>query len=276
MSTEFDKDDVALGKRLAKQHSTNHDALGELANKIETKYGDGTLEDFAEAIGIAYSTLKNCRHVHRKWKASPVKPKSFSVAKALASYKDKDEYISSHPSATEKEARTFVRAARELDRERKDKEMLDSERKGFKLGNWTRATEKLIKDMHEILLTKWDKKLDALSQRRKGVELGALADLIITLERSANMLLEYKEKFKASAMIKEYGDDIEPEEAEPDDQVPEWPDIPEGVFTEEETAALKAGQEAFQKRLDDIAKGRGDQEDMGTKEIPFRKGEADD
>jgi hypothetical protein len=69
---EFDKDDIALGKRLAKQHSTNHDALGELANKIGTKYGDGTLEDIAEAIGIAYSTLKNCRPVYRKWKASPV------------------------------------------------------------------------------------------------------------------------------------------------------------------------------------------------------------
>jgi hypothetical protein len=151
---DFDKDDVALGKRLAKQHSTNDDALGELADKIETKYGDGTLEDFAEAIGIAYSTLKNCRHVHRRWKASPVKPKTFSVAKALASYKDKDQYIQQHPNVTEKEARTYVRAYKKAAKEKKEMETLDSERKGFKLGNWTRAAEKLIKDMHKILLDK--------------------------------------------------------------------------------------------------------------------------
>jgi phosphomannomutase len=141
----FDKDDIALGKRLAKQYSTNHDALGELANRIEKKYGDGTLEEFAEAIGIAYSTLKNCRHVHRKWKNSPVKPKTFSVAKALASYKDKDEYIATHPSATEKEARTYVRAYRQAAKDKKEREMLDAERKGSNLGNWTKATQKLIK-----------------------------------------------------------------------------------------------------------------------------------
>jgi hypothetical protein len=264
---DFDKDDVALGKRLAKQHSTNHDALGELADKIETKYGDGTLEDFAEAIGIAYSTLKNCRHVHRKWKASAVKPKTFSVAKALASYKDKDQYIQQHPNVTEKEARTYVRAYKKAAKEKKEMEMLDSERKGFKLGNWTRAAEKLIKDMHKILLDKWERKLDALSRRRRGVELGAVADLIMTLERSANMLLEYKEKFKASAMIHEYGDDIAPEAAEPD----KAEDEPRRD-TEEEFEIMQAerDEEAFQ------AKHGQDQEDMGTREIPFRKGEADD
>jgi hypothetical protein len=257
---DFDKDDIALGKRLAKQYSTNHDALEELANKVETKYGDGTLEYFAEAIGIAYSTLKNCRHVHRKWINSPVKPKNFSVAKALASYKDKDDYIQQHPNATEKEARAHVRASRELARDKKAADMLDSEKKGFKLGNWTRAAEKLIKDMHEILLDKWDRKLDALSQRRIGLELGVVAELIMTLERSSNILFQYKEKFKASAMIKEYERDIESEKGHEESQ----------NYTEErlEIMQAEADEESFQRRrLDEIPKDHGDQEDMGTREM---------
>jgi hypothetical protein len=119
--------------------------------------------------------------------------------------------------------------------------------------------------MHEILLDKWERKLDALSQRRKGVELGAVADLIMTLETSANMLLEHKEKFKASAVIHEYGDDVAPEK-------PEKQDDETQRYTEEELEIMQAeaDEEAFH-----VRHGQ-DQEDMGTKEIPFRKGEADD
>ena len=271
MSIEFDKDDIALGKRLTKQHSTNHVALGELADKIEKKYSDSTLEEFADAIGIAYSTLKNCRHVYRKWKASPIKPKTFSVAKALASYKDKDQYIQEHPNVTEKEARTHVRASRQLARDNKEAALLDSERKGFKLGNWTKAADRLIKDMQKILLDKWEKKLDALSQRRKGVELGTVADLIMTLEMSASMLLEYKERFKESAVIHEYGDDVDEEpEQEPKRKERSVYDAPDGEYTEEAVAEINA--EYAERR----AEKEAPQEDMGTIEMPFRKGEADD
>jgi hypothetical protein len=267
MDTEFDKDDIALGKRLVKQHTTNHVALGELANKIETKYGDGTLEDFAEVIGIAYSTLKNCRHVYRKWKNSPTKPKNFSVAKVLASYKDKDQYIAVWPNATEKEARAHVRAAKALARDKKEKEMLDAERKGARLGNWTKEAEKLIKNLQEILLIKWEHKLDLLSQRRNGINLGTVADIIMTLETSANMLLRYKDKFKASTMIKEYGDDAPPEAEDEESNETEAPD---GEYTEEEIAEINAEYTERQ------AEKEAPQEDMGTRETPFRKGESDD
>jgi hypothetical protein len=203
--TQFGKDGIALGKRLAKQYSANRDALGELANNIEKKYGDGTLEDFGEIIGIAYSTLNNCRHVYREWEHAPVKPKTFSLAKVLASYKDKDQYIKERPNSTEKEAGAHVRAVRKLARNEKEMAMLDSEKKDNKLGTWTKAAEKLIKDLQGILLVKWERKLDLLSQRRRGINLGTVADIIITLETSANMLLRYKTKFNPSAMIREYG-----------------------------------------------------------------------
>jgi hypothetical protein len=151
---------------------------------------------------------------------------------------------------------------RKRPRDKKEMDMLDSDRKGFKLGNWTKAAEKLIKDMHEILLDKWEHKLDALSKRRMGVELGTVVDLIMTLERSANMLFQYKEKFKASAGIKEDGRDIGSEEGQEEPQ----------NYTEEEleTMQAQADEESFQ------ARHGQDQEDMGTREIPFRKGEADD
>jgi hypothetical protein len=208
-SVDFDKADIALGKRLVKQHDRNQFAMGELADRIETKYGDNTLEDFSAVIGIAYSTLKDCRHVHRKWKDSPVKPRNFSVAKALASYKDKDQYIQEFHDATELEARAYVRRSKKDAKETKARETIDAERGGIKppLGNWSKATEKLTKEIKKYVFDNWEHQLDLMSQRRYGITVGAVADLIMILDSSADMLLMYKERFKSSAMIIEYKHD---------------------------------------------------------------------
>jgi hypothetical protein len=239
----FDKADIALGKRLVANISKNQWQLGELADGIEKKYGDSTLEDFAEAIGIHPSTLNNCRHVWRRWKNSTVRPQNYAVAKALASYKDKDWYIENWPHATEREAREDVRRWKREDKKKKELEMLNVPKKGTRLGNWTRAAEKLIKEISEKS-TSWERRLELLSQRAKGVNLGTVADLIITLRMSSNMLLKYEELLKDAFNISEE----EPTE-EPIEEPAEEP-------TKEPTE-----------------KG---QEDMGTSIIPFRMGESDD
>ena len=112
MAVQFDQSDIDLGLALAEKIRVSEETicasrleLGELAHSIETKYGEGTLKDFSKLIGVDYNTLKGCRTVHRGWKNSPVKPRKYSVAKALASFKDKDEFIKTWPNATEEEAR---------------------------------------------------------------------------------------------------------------------------------------------------------------------------
>ena len=144
---DFDKADIILGKRLAEHISGNQFKLGELADRIEKKYGDDTLGEFAEVIGIDYNTLKSYRYVHRKWKASAVKPKNFSVARSLANYKDKDQYIKNDPNVTERQARKDIRKIRQ---DAKDTKEVAAEKKGMRLGNWSKAAEKLIADIENM------------------------------------------------------------------------------------------------------------------------------
>ena len=108
------------------------DKLGEFADRVEKRYRNNTLEEFAEAIEIDYDTLKDYRTTHRAWRNSPVKPRNYSLAKALASYKDRDWYIQEWPNATEKEAREDIRRWKKEAREKKESETVDAERKGFK------------------------------------------------------------------------------------------------------------------------------------------------
>ena len=114
------------GRELVENVSNNQYALGELADTIETVYGDNSLEDFAEAIGIEYNTLKGYRTVWRKWKNSPVKPRNYSLAKALASYKHKDEYIKRWPDEAEKQARADIRRWKEEEKIEAEKKVMES------------------------------------------------------------------------------------------------------------------------------------------------------
>jgi hypothetical protein len=59
--------------------------LGEICDKLEPKYGENTLQRFAEDIGKNYSTLKDYRATYRSWKTEIVRPRTYSVAQELAS-----------------------------------------------------------------------------------------------------------------------------------------------------------------------------------------------
>ena len=54
-----------------------------MADKLEPKYGEETLFQFAADIGIDYETLKTYRTTYRAWKDEPESHTSFSIARVL-------------------------------------------------------------------------------------------------------------------------------------------------------------------------------------------------
>jgi hypothetical protein len=81
--------------------------LGELADKLEPKYGDRALAKFAKLIGIEASTLSHYRTVYRKWedKLPPgAKLPSFTVLKELASVDERAELITAEPTMSKRRA----------------------------------------------------------------------------------------------------------------------------------------------------------------------------
>jgi hypothetical protein len=204
VTATFRKVDIERGKALVADLSNNQYALGDLASKIDKRYGDDTLGEFAEAIGISYNTLKGYRYVWRKWNDSKVKPRNFSVAKALASYKNKDQYIKQYPNATEEEARAYVKKERKEAREKKEKDMSDGEKKGVKFGNWEKRAQRLLKDMKKHVTEKWSYVLDRLVERKEGLSENTIQELVWELGMSATMLARYKDKFMESTTLVEY------------------------------------------------------------------------
>lgn len=60
---------VTEGKKIVATALKSHELrLGELADRVEPKYGDKTLLKFATAIGLHVATLNRCRSVYRAWK----------------------------------------------------------------------------------------------------------------------------------------------------------------------------------------------------------------
>jgi hypothetical protein len=78
--------------------------LGRIADKLEPKYREQTLERYAEEIGIDHGTLKSYRTTYKAWKDMPARPSAFSVAKALNSYPNRADIIQETHDITVKEA----------------------------------------------------------------------------------------------------------------------------------------------------------------------------
>jgi hypothetical protein len=92
---------VVEGKTIVGGIHRNQWRLGELANFIEPKYGEGTLAKFAEEIGVRYTTLKNCRSVFRAWPELDFRKSiSFSVANMLRAHPDREAILRDNPLIT--------------------------------------------------------------------------------------------------------------------------------------------------------------------------------
>ena len=102
---------VEEGKLLVEQNSRNQWRLGELADQVETHYGEGRLKVFAKAIGVAACTVERYRDGYRAWKEIPApgRPLSYSVARELAGATDREQIVRDNPNITKREAAQLVR-----------------------------------------------------------------------------------------------------------------------------------------------------------------------
>jgi hypothetical protein len=206
MPIHFRDIDIKYGKKLVANISKSQYDLGELADAVETRYGDGTLEEFAKVIGIAYNTLKGYRYVWRRWKNSEVKPKTFSLAKALASYEERESYIHVNPDATEEDARDWVKKEKKEAKEKKENEIINTSNKGKKTNEIEKLATKLISEMDKQFEGKWEHSLGVLSRHRDGITHPTTAKLIRTLTRYSKILDGCKDKFRATKMVIEHED----------------------------------------------------------------------
>jgi hypothetical protein len=100
--------DVAVtdGKEIVEREGRDQMRLGELADRLETKYGEGTLKKFADAIGVAQCTVKRRRSVWRAWKGAPAPHSiSYAVAQELEAHPDRVAIVAENPKLTRAAAR---------------------------------------------------------------------------------------------------------------------------------------------------------------------------
>jgi hypothetical protein len=106
---------VEEGKAVVAAINGKQWALGDLADKIETKYGENRLEQFAEDISFegAVSTLKRCRDVCRAFPKERVRPRFFAVAQILAPHPDRFAIVERDPDMSKDKALVITRQWRE-------------------------------------------------------------------------------------------------------------------------------------------------------------------
>lgn len=92
---------------LEKQENLNW-LLGELAAKVENKYGEGRLQQYADDIDMDYTTLRDYRYTVKCWPQSVGRPTFLAVARALASQPDRYEIVAKNPKITVRQARKLV------------------------------------------------------------------------------------------------------------------------------------------------------------------------
>jgi hypothetical protein len=84
---------VQRAKYLHYSAEFNQLAMGKLASKVQTAYGKESLRAFANETGISYETIKRYRSVWRAWEKEPVRPTTYSIARALARIPDKARIV---------------------------------------------------------------------------------------------------------------------------------------------------------------------------------------
>jgi excisionase family DNA binding protein len=126
------EDAVSQGKELVSEleavAARNQLQLGELADRVETKYKDRTLARFAKDIGVVECTLKRYRDVYRAWKSTNICApgrKSFppyAVLRELETHPDKEKIIQEHPNITKREAHSLKRQQSYIAKEKREQE----------------------------------------------------------------------------------------------------------------------------------------------------------
>lgn len=112
--------------------------LGELADRVETKYRDHTVAKFAKEIGVAACTLKRYRSVYRAWDGKGIEapgPVSYAVLRELQDHPNRETIVKENPKIKKREAQ-------KLRREYEGKQQRDCKRKKGKFGDWKKEEKK--------------------------------------------------------------------------------------------------------------------------------------
>jgi len=126
--------------------------LGELADRLEPKYGDRTLAQFAKELDIAQCTLARYRDVYRAWananicapgrKSSPsynTEPSpSYAALRELATHPEREEIIQQNPKITKREARDLMREHKKQSQGVEEAEQAD---------DWTKHNRQWFKEL---------------------------------------------------------------------------------------------------------------------------------
>jgi hypothetical protein len=110
--------------------------LGQLVYEVAeaAEYGDRTLANFADAVGVAKCTLDRYANVYRTWKdilAPGLKP-SYSVLRELAPYATNPEIVESirdNPNITKRDALEMKRKLKDTEEEQRQEEQENDWRK---------------------------------------------------------------------------------------------------------------------------------------------------
>jgi hypothetical protein len=104
--------------------------LGELADKLEKKYGDRSLAKFAAEIGVAKCTLDRYQTVYRAWKGKlapgPISL-SYAVLRELATHPEREQIISKNSNLTKREALDMMRELKGAAKEKQKQEQEDED-----------------------------------------------------------------------------------------------------------------------------------------------------
>jgi len=235
---------VARAKNLHYYCESSQLKLGKLASKVQTRYGEQSLENFAKETEIPFETLKRYRSVWRAWEQQPRVPVRYSVARALARIPDKERVFDRLVDERETEGavteEAAIQAAKDYRKERSAGKYDDFVLHRIvslicrRLGSIARKDSELTAAIDDYL-------------RYENTDFEYFRKIADAIDDAMKRLSELREKVSGGIFDKAM------EEAgvtEPETQTVSEPETPEASTTETE--------------------------DMGTIEITFRKGESDD
>ena len=94
-------------KTLDREQRRHQLHLGQLADRVEPKYGDRTVAKFAKEIGVAACTLKRYLSVYRAWDGRGIEapgPVSYAVLRELQDQPKREAIVKENPKITKREA----------------------------------------------------------------------------------------------------------------------------------------------------------------------------
>ena len=127
-----------INEQMKRDERLRNMRLGELAARVERKYGDRTKAKFAKEIGVAPCTLSRYRKVWQAWDGGGIVapgPTSYTVMRELKDHPDREKIVKENPQITKREAE-------KLRREHEETKRPEGKLKRRKGGDWPNEEKK--------------------------------------------------------------------------------------------------------------------------------------